>query len=82
MFTPSSFCFAGPSHRKSTEDGESAGACVTYLTDMENSPGALSLSRTRKAPHSRCLKRPSATFLEMRPANHLKMHTDRGRPTP
>lgn len=43
-----------------------------YLTDMENSPGALSLSRTRKAPHSRCLSRLSATLRDIRPANQLE----------
>lgn len=45
---------------------------VPYLTDMENSPGALSLSRTRKAPHSRCLSRLSATLRDIRPANQLE----------
>lgn len=46
---------------------------TSYLTDMENSPGALSLSLTRKAPHSRCLSRLSATPREMRPANQLQV---------
>ena len=50
--------------------------CGPHLTDMENSPGALSLSLTRKAPHSLCLRRPSATPLDTRPANQL--HRDRG----
>lgn len=45
---------------------------MQYLTDMENSPGALSLSRTRKAPHSLCLSRLSATQREIRPANQLE----------
>lgn len=45
---------------------------TTYLTDMENSPGALSLSLTRKAPHSLCLSRLSATPRDIRPANQLK----------
>lgn len=45
---------------------------MQYLTDMENSPGALSLSRTRKAPHSLCLSRLSATQRDIRPANHLE----------
>lgn len=48
------------------------GSHVPYLTDMENSPGALSLSLTRKAPHSRCLSRLSATLRDIRPANHLE----------
>lgn len=45
---------------------------MQYLTDMENSPGALSLSRTRKAPHSLCLSRLSATQRDIRPANQLE----------
>lgn len=47
-----------------------------HLTDMENSPGALSLSLTRKAPHSRCLSRLSATLRDIRPANHLEEEED------
>lgn len=47
-----------------------------YLTDMENSPGALSLSLTRKAPHSRCLSRLSATLRDIRPANQLEEGED------
>lgn len=47
-----------------------------YLTDMENSPGALSLSLTRKAPHSRCLSRLSATLRDIRPAYHLEEEED------
>lgn len=45
---------------------------ISYLTDMENSPGALSLSLTRKAPHSLCLRRLSATPRDIRPANQLQ----------
>lgn len=51
--------------------GEETPSALPYLTDMENSPGALSLSRTRKAPHSRCLSRLSATLRDIRPANQL-----------
>lgn len=47
-----------------------------HLTDMENSPGALSLSLTRKAPHSRGLSRLSATLRDIRPANHLEAEED------
>lgn len=46
---------------------------ATYLTEMENSPGELSLSRIRKAP--RCLhlrSRSSARCREILPAYHLR----------
>lgn len=46
---------------------------------MENSPGALSLSRTRKAPHSLCLSRLSATQRDIRPANQLGRRIDNGK---
>lgn len=48
---------------------------TSYLTDIENSPGALSLSLTRKAPHSLCLSRLSATPRDIRPANQLQENT-------
>lgn len=45
----------------------------TYLTDREKSPGALSLSRIRKAPSCRCLLSISSAFaLGILPKNHLR----------
>lgn len=45
----------------------------TYLTDREKSPGALSLSRIRKAPSCRCLLSiSSALALGILPKNHLR----------
>lgn len=57
---------------EASREGRETPSVVPYLTDMENSPGALSLSRTRKAPHSRCLSRLSATLRDIRPANQLE----------
>lgn len=45
----------------------------TYLTDREKSPGALSLSRIRKAPSCLCLLSiSSALALGILPKNHLR----------
>ena len=45
----------------------------TYLTEREKSPGALSLSRIRKAPSCRCLLSiSSALALGILPKNHLR----------
>lgn len=45
----------------------------TYLTEREKSPGALSLSRMRKAPSCRCLLSiSSALALGILPKNHLR----------
>lgn len=62
---------AGELACQSAREGRKPRSALPYLTDMENSPGALSLSRTRKAPHSRCLSRLSATLRDIRPANQL-----------
>lgn len=48
-------------------------ACSTHLTEREKSPGALSLSRMRKAPSCLCLPNISSAFARgIFPKNHLQ----------
>lgn len=67
MSDPAGILPAGLSHEHQRKEP------ATYFTEMENSPGALSLSRIRKAPKCLRFKRiSSARCLEILPAYHLE----------
>lgn len=72
--SPIATCMAITFSHRSPEGhwGPVAASRSTHLTEMENSPGALSLSRIRKAPtYLRLRSSSSATCREILPAYHL-----------